>query len=101
MHLCKAFIILDWTFDLFHAYGFGKESFMLLLSYLSNRLQRNKINTPFSSSKELLQVVSQRSAIKFTRLYASLSNKYKGINSLATLSDGLTFNINSDSSNFK
>ena len=32
-----------------HAYGFGKESLMLLLSYLSNRLQRIEINTSFSS----------------------------------------------------
>ena len=37
----------------------------------------------------------------FTRVYASLSNKYKSIDSLATLSDGLSFNINSDSFNFK
>ena len=37
----------------------------------------------------------------FTRVYASLSNKYEGIDSLATLSDGLSFNINSDSFNFK
>ena len=37
----------------------------------------------------------------FTRVYASLSNKYKGIDSLATLSDGLSFNINSNSFNVK
>ena len=37
----------------------------------------------------------------FTRVYASLSNEYKDIDSLATLSDGLSFNINSDSFNFK
>ena len=37
----------------------------------------------------------------FTRVYALLSNKHKGINYLATLSDGLSFNINSDSFNFK
>ena len=37
----------------------------------------------------------------FTRVYASLSNKYKGIDSLATSSDGLSFNINSDSFDFK
>ena len=37
----------------------------------------------------------------FTRVYASLSNKYKGIDSLATLSGGLSFNINSDSFHFK
>ena len=37
----------------------------------------------------------------FTRAYVSLSNKYKGIDSLATLSDGLSLNINSESFNFK
>ena len=37
----------------------------------------------------------------FTRVYASLSNKYRGINFLATLSDGLSFNINTDSFSFK
>ena len=37
----------------------------------------------------------------FNRVYASLSNKYKGIDSLNTLSGGLSFNINSDSFNFK
>ena len=40
-----------------HAYGYGKESLMLLLSYLSNRWQRIKINTSFSSWMELLQDV--------------------------------------------
>ena len=37
----------------------------------------------------------------FTRVYALLSYKYKGINSLATISDGLSFNIDGDSFNFK
>ena len=37
----------------------------------------------------------------FTRVYASLSNKYKSVDSLAKLSDGLSFNMNSDSLNFK
>ena len=37
----------------------------------------------------------------FTRVYESLSNKHKGINSLAILSDSLSFNISSDSFNFK
>ena len=37
----------------------------------------------------------------FTRVYGSLSNKCKGIESLATLSDGLSININSNSFNFK
>ena len=37
----------------------------------------------------------------FTRVYRLLSYKYKGINSLVTLSDGLSFNIDGDSFNFK
>ena len=37
----------------------------------------------------------------FTRVYASLSNKYKDIDSLGTVSDGLSFNINSDYFSFK
>ena len=37
----------------------------------------------------------------FTRVYASLSNKYKSVDYLAKLSDGLSLNINSDSLNFK
>ena len=40
-------------------YGFGKESLMLLLNYLSNRWQRIKIKTSFSSWTELLQGVQQ------------------------------------------
>ena len=37
----------------------------------------------------------------FTRVDASMSNKYNFIDSLATLNHGLSFNINSDSFNFK
>ena len=37
----------------------------------------------------------------FIRVYALLSNKYKGIDSLAILTDGVSFNISSDSFNFK
>ena len=37
----------------------------------------------------------------FTRVYAQLSNKFKSIDSLATSSDGLSSNINSDSFDFK
>ena len=42
-----------------HGYAFGQESLMFLLSYLSNRWQRTKINTLFNSWKELLQGVPQ------------------------------------------
>ena len=46
-----------------HAYGFGKESLMLLLGYLSNRWQRTKTNTSISSKTELLQGVPQGSVL--------------------------------------
>ena len=46
MDLSKTFDNLSHEFliEKFHAYEFGKESLMLLLSYLSNRWQRTKIN---------------------------------------------------------
>ena len=46
-----------------HAYGFDKESLMLFLNYLSNRWQRTKTNTSFSSETELLQRVPQGSVL--------------------------------------
>ena len=46
-----------------HAYGFDRESLMQLLSYLSNRWQRTKIDTSFSSWTELLQGVPQGSVL--------------------------------------
>ena len=46
-----------------HAYEFGKDLLMLLLSYLSNRWQRTKINTSFTSWMELLQGVPQGSVV--------------------------------------
>ena len=46
-----------------HAQGFDKESLMLLLSYLSNRWQRTKIKTSFSSWTEILQSVPQGSVV--------------------------------------
>ena len=47
MDLSKAFDTLNHELLVakLHAYGFGKESLMLLISYLSNRWQRTKINT--------------------------------------------------------
>ena len=65
MDLYKAFDTLNHELLIakFQAYGFGRESLMLLLSYLSNRWQRTKINTSFSSWTELLQGVSQGSVL--------------------------------------
>ena len=61
MDLSKAFDTLNYELLIvkLHAYGFGKESLMLISSYLSNRWQRTKINTSFSSWTELLQGVPQ------------------------------------------
>ena len=65
MDLSKAFDTLNHELLIakLHAYGFGKESLMLLLSYLSNRWERTKTNTSFSSWTELLQGVSQGSVL--------------------------------------
>ena len=51
MDLFKAFDTLNHELLIAkrHAYGFGREYLMLLLSYLSNRWQGTKINTSFSS----------------------------------------------------
>ena len=66
MDLSMAFDTLNHEFLIakLHAYGFGKESLMLLLSYLSNRSKRTKINTSFSSWTELLQGVPQGSVLR-------------------------------------
>ena len=50
MDLSKAFDTLNhFLLSKLHAYGFDRESFKVLHSYLSNRHQRTKINKSFSS----------------------------------------------------
>ena len=65
MDLSKAFNTLNHELLItkLHAYGFGKEYLMLLLSYLSNQWQRININTSFSAWTELLQGVPQGSVL--------------------------------------
>ena len=46
-----------------HAYGFSKDSLEMILNYLSNRYQRVKINTAFSSWIELIQGAPQGSVL--------------------------------------
>ena len=46
-----------------HAYGIHKDSLKILLSYLSNRWQRTKINTDFSSWSQMIQGVPQGSVL--------------------------------------
>ena len=65
MDLSKAFDTLNHELLIakLYGYGFGKESLMLLLSYLSNRWQRTNINTSFSSWTDLLPGVPQGSVL--------------------------------------
>ena len=61
MDLSKAFDTLnhDLLIAKLDAYGFDRKALLLIQSYLSNRWQRTKINTAFSSWTELLQGVPQ------------------------------------------
>ena len=65
MDLSKAFDCLDHDLLIakLHAYGFGKKSLKLIMSYLKDRWQRTKINTSFSSWSELLSGVPQGSVL--------------------------------------
>ena len=65
MDLSKAFDTInhDLLIAKLHAYGFGKSALKLIKSYLSNRWQRTKINTCFSSWAELLLGVPHGSVL--------------------------------------
>ena len=56
-----------------HAYGFGKNSSMLLLSYFSNHWKRTKIKTSFSSRTVLFQGVPQGLVFGFSLVNTSLN----------------------------
>ena len=61
MDLSKAFVAINHYLLIakLHAYGLSKESLKLIKSYLSNRWQRTKVNSSFSSWPELTLGVSQ------------------------------------------
>ena len=65
MDLSKAFDTInhDLLIAKLHAYGFSKESLILIKSYLSNRWQRSKVNLSFSSWSELTLGIPQRSVL--------------------------------------
>ena len=65
MDLSKAFDPLDHDLLIakFHSYGFDKNSLSLIKSYLSDRWQRMKINTSYSTWSELIVGVPQGSVL--------------------------------------
>ena len=65
MDLSKAFDMLnhDLLLAKLYEYGFDKQTLRLIRSYLTNRLQRTKINHSFSSWKKLLKGVPQGSVL--------------------------------------
>ena len=65
MDLSKAFDTLNYDLLIakLHAYGFDYNALKLIKSYLSNRWQRTKINTSFSSWSELITGVPQGSVL--------------------------------------
>ena len=65
MDLSKAFDTINHELLIakLDAYGFGEDSLQILASYLSDRQQRTKINSSFSSWEELLSGVPQGSVL--------------------------------------
>ena len=65
MDLSKAFDCIphELLIAKLHAYGFEKESLTLIHSYLKNRYQRVKINSTYSSWKEIINGVPQGSVL--------------------------------------
>ena len=65
MDLSKAFDSLnhDLLLAKLHAYGFDRNALLLMRSYLTNRWQRMKINTSFSSWSQLLHGIPQGSIL--------------------------------------
>ena len=65
MDLSKAFDTINHQLLIakLYAYGFRKDALELILDYLSNRWQRTKINTSFSTWSELLSGVPQGSVL--------------------------------------
>ena len=63
--LSKAFdcLQLDLLFAKLNAYGFDQKSLKLILSFLSNRKYRTKLNSSFSEWKHLLIGVPQGSVL--------------------------------------
>ena len=65
MDLSKAFDTINHQLLIakLHAYGFSKDALEIILNFMSDRWQRTKINTSFSSWSELLCGVPQGSVL--------------------------------------
>ena len=65
MDLSKAFDTVNYELLLakLHAYGFGKSALTMVNSYLTNRWHRTKINSSYSTWRELLSGVPQGSIL--------------------------------------
>ena len=65
MDLSKAFDTINHELIIakLHAYGFDKLSLKLLISYVTHRFQRTKVNNAFSSWSQLLRGVPQGSVV--------------------------------------
>ena len=65
MDLSKAFDCINHELLIakLHAYGFGTEALKMIHDYLTNRKQRVKINTTFSTWSDLLKGVPQGSVL--------------------------------------
>ena len=78
MDLSNAFdtISHDLLIGKLHVYGFSKESFKLIRSYLTNRWQKTKLNTGFSKWTEILLGVPKWSAVgHFCLFYLLISGQ--------------------------
>ena len=73
MDLSKAFDTINHKLLIakLHAYGFGTEALEIIYDYLSNRWQRTKINTSFSSWSEIMYGMPQGSVLgpKYFNIY--------------------------------
>ena len=78
MHLSKAFDTLNYELLIakLHVHGFNRDSLKLINDYLSNGIQRTKINKIFSSWAELIQGVLQGSVLDLLPFSIYLNNLF-------------------------
>ena len=78
MDLSKAFDTIDHELLIakLHAYGFSSKALQLILSYLSDRFQRVKIDATFSSWTQLSQGVPQGSVLGLLLLNVYLNDLF-------------------------